>query len=152
MFEALYVVLDWISIILNNSAIFGVIIIALLLLGENRNSKRAKIAAAIFVALLAGFALKEMFKVPRPCLGETVKIACPDDYSFPSLHATAAFALMIAFINKEKFAYYLLFALITVFTRLYLGVHTIEDVAAGLVVATISYYAVDKLAPKEGKY
>lgn len=151
MLDILNIIMTGISLILNSTPVFGIVLVILVLLGEKRNSKRAKIAIAIFIALIIGFALKEMYKVPRPCITEPGGVTCPNDYSFPSLHAIGAFALMIPFINKEKFAYYLLFALLTAFTRIYLGVHTIEDIAAGLVVASISCYAIDRLFPKGEK-
>ncbi len=151
MLEILTALIDGISLILNSSPVFGIVLIVLLLLGEKRNSKRVKIAAVVFIALMAGFVLKEIFAVPRPCVAEPGIVDCPKDYSFPSLHAVGAFALMIPFINKEKYAYYLLFALLTAFTRIYLGVHTIEDVVAGLVVASVACYVVDRLYPKGEK-
>jgi len=50
---------------------------------------------------------------------------------------------MIAFLNKKNYPLFLLFGMFTAFTRLHLGVHTLEDVAAALPVAFLSYYIAD---------
>ena len=148
MLEFVNTLMYWISLLLNYNPAFMIIVAVLLLLGERRNSKRLKIAIVIVIAIAAGVTLKEVLQIPRPCVYETTMMDCPNDYAFPSLHATIAFALMIPFINKDNFAYYLLFALITVFSRIYLGVHSIEDIVGGLVVASITYYVVDKFDKK----
>jgi membrane-associated phospholipid phosphatase len=126
--------------LLDSEAFFVGMLIALILLGEGRNQKRKKIAVSVALAILCGYAVKWALAVERPCAGESW---CPEGYSFPSLHATAAFALMIGFLNKKIFPALLLFALFTAFTRMNLGVHTFADIAAALPIAVISYYATD---------
>ncbi len=132
--------LSQINLLLENDFIFAGIILALLLIGENRNDKRVKIVLCLILATLVGLMIKNMLMIPRPCFGKPL---CPDDYSFPSLHATIVFALMTGFLNKRRYILYLLFALFVCFSRLNFGVHTFIDIAGALPVALLSYYIVD---------
>ena len=77
-------------------------------------------------------------------------MACPTSYSFPSIHAAAAFALMLSFINKQSYPVYLLFGLFVSFTRIYLGVHQLEDITASLAIAAVCFYAFDILVNDSG--
>lgn len=147
MLELITNVADIISKIIDNEIIFGLLILAAVFLGENRWPKRKKILTALILAAIAGYGLKHAFAINRPCMIFDSKVPCPSDYSFPSMHATLAFALVLPFINKKSYPLFLLFATITAFTRVYLGVHTIEDISAGLIVAAISYYVVDRVMP-----
>jgi membrane-associated phospholipid phosphatase len=126
--------------ILANEFAYVAIIIALTVLGESRNDKRLKILVTFVAVMVLCAAIKQGLGHPRPCAGEDW---CPTDYAFPSMHAAAAFTLMIAFLNRRSYPLYLLFALFVSFTRLNLGVHAFVDVAAALPIATIGYYAVD---------
>ena len=134
--------LDQVNLFLENDFIFVGIVLALLLIGERRNDKRMKIVLSLVVAALVGLGLKSAMMVDRPCFG---KAYCPSDHSFPSLHATIAFALMTGFLNKKSYIWYLLFAIFVAFSRLNFGVHTFIDIAGALPVALLSYYAVDIL-------
>jgi membrane-associated phospholipid phosphatase len=128
------------GMILDSSAIYAILILALMLLGEARNEKRKKIVASLALALMLGTVLKYAMDHERPCFGETW---CPDDNSFPSMHAAIAFTLMTGFLNKKSYAAYLAFALFVSFTRLNMGVHVFLDIAGALPVALISYYLTD---------
>ncbi|MDD5339676.1 MAG: phosphatase PAP2 family protein [Candidatus ainarchaeum sp.] len=126
--------------IIANEFIYVGIIIALTVLGESRNEKRLKILVTFVAVMVVCAAIKQGLAYPRPCAGEDW---CPTDYAFPSMHAAAAFTLMIAFLDSGAYPLYLLFALFVSFTRLNLGVHAFADVAAALPIAAIGYYAVD---------
>jgi len=128
-----------VSLLLGNDVIFGALILALVLIAERRDGKRLKIMTALVLAVAAGLALKSIYAIDRPCSGA----GCPADYSFPSLHAVTAFTLMIAFLDKRSYPFFLFFALFVAFTRLHLGVHTFEDMAAAFPVAVLAYHIVD---------
>ena len=128
------------GMILDDTIIYVVIVMGLLLIGENRNDKRMKIIASLVVAALAVIAIKHTLQIERPCIGEDW---CPDDYSFPSTHAAVGFALMAGFLNKRSYALYLLFALFVGFTRMNIGVHVFGDIAGALPIALIAYYVTD---------
>lgn len=131
-----------IGLLLDGSIIYGLVVLALLFIGEWRWGKRAKVVLALALALLLATGMKNIMAHERPCVGEEW---CPEDYAFPSLHATVAFVLMTAFLNKRTYPLYLAFALFVCFTRLNLGVHSFQDVAGALPVALLSYYLVDIL-------
>lgn len=140
-------ILTAVAWMLNDTIIYGFIILALVLTGEKRKEKRNIILFSLVIAALAGIAIKEVLFVERPCAGEEW---CPGGHSFPSMHALTAFVLMAASIRKRTFPLYLLFALFICFTRLYLGVHVFQDIAAALPIAVVSYYVTNNVM-KNGK-
>ncbi len=125
---------------LDSSAIYAILVLALLVWGEARDDKRKKIAASLLLCGLLATGLKYALMHERPCVAEPW---CPDDFAFPSLHAALAFTLMAGFLNKRSYPMYLAFALFVSFTRMNLGVHTFLDIAGALPVALMSYYLTD---------
>ena len=144
-------ILRTIGLLLDDSLTYGFGILILLFIGEMRWSKRTKVMLALALALILATGLKYAIAEERPCAGQDW---CPGDYAFPSLHATAAFTLMIAFLNKRSYLFYFAFALFVCFTRLNLGMHDFQDIAGALPVSLLSYYLVDivwNASVKEGK-
>jgi len=126
-----------IALLVNNDLLYAALVFALVLIAEGRNSKRMKVLLSLVIAVGLGILVKTALAEQRPCAGEAW---CPTGYSFPSLHATAAFTLMIAFLNKKSYPAFLLFALFIAFTRLNLGVHIFRDIAGALPLAVMAYY------------
>lgn len=137
-----------IGMIIDDNWIYAILILVLILIGERREEKRAKIIFSLLLAALLGLMMKHVIAQERPCFGEEW---CPDDYALPSLHATVAFTLMVAFLNKKSYLGYLVFALFVAFTRLNIGVHTFYDVAGALPVALLSYYITTVLFERREK-
>ena len=138
--------LTQISALLDNEIIFGAIIILFAIAScwkDKDRNKIKKIAIALILALIVGYALKNIYNVERPCEIIPAKIECPTDSSFPSLHAILAFTLMISLLDRKRYILYLIFALFVAFTRIYLGVHTFVDIAASLALSAIIYGIVD---------
>ena len=127
--------------------VFSIILGALALYFERRPQKRRKMLLAVLAAFIMVVALKNVFAVERPCRDSLAENGCPDlflsEYSFPSGHAAMAFIVMVAFLGKPSFPVFWLFALLVSASRLYLGVHTFEDIAGSLVLAPIAYYVTD---------
>ena len=92
--------------------------------------------------------LKLLFKIPRPCFDLAL---CPAGYSFPSGHAAVIFAAMTTAIiySKDKKIDLAFFALATLvaLSRVFLGVHRIEDVIVGGIIG----YAVGYLSYRNYK-
>ena len=91
--------------------------------------------SALAVALLLGLFFKPFLSQERPCASEPGLIACPDDFALPSLHALLAFTLVVSSLVNRSFPIYFLFSLFVAYSRLYLGVHDLMQVAAGLALA-----------------
>ena len=125
--------------ILLDDPVAAVLISAILVLGTSfifREQKRLPfLASAVVLALLLGFSFKPFLQEARPCASAPSKIPCPADYSLPSMHALLAFTIAIIAIGTRSFPFYLIYALFIAFSRVYLGVHTITQVAAGLALA-----------------
>jgi undecaprenyl-diphosphatase len=135
------------SVLLSNEFIFFAVIGAMVFITERRKEKRVKIILAILTACVLVVGLKMFFAEPRPCEDSVGIVECPSlyffNYAFPSGHATIAFLLMLAFLDKPSFPFYWLFAFFVAYSRIFLGVHDFEDIAGALVLAPIAYYMAD---------
>ncbi len=129
------------SIILNDPfsavAISALLVLAASWLFQEQKKIPFLLSAAV-IALLLGFGFKAFLAEQRPCATAPSKIPCPTDFSLPSMHALLAFTLAIIAIGTRSFPIYLLYALFIAFSRVYLGVHTITEVAAGLALAFLA--------------
>ncbi len=131
-------------------------------------SKKYRIAGIAVLAALAihlvfnDLLLKNLFCRPRPFNFEPWKgifvypnlIKRPSSLSFPSGHASSAFACATAITMTKKKSIYipaLVLAALISFSRLYLHVHYCTDVIAGIVVGIIygilAIFIVKALAP-----
>ena len=129
------------SILLNDTMFAVAFSIALVLVLSYvfREQKRLNfMVAAIIIALLLGVGFKAFLQEQRPCVDTPGKIPCPLDFSLPSIHALLTFTLAILAVGNRSFAVYLIYALFTAFSRVYLGVHTITEVMAGLALAFLA--------------
>lgn len=123
----------WIGITsFGNSYSYAVLLLASYFLIERRFA--VKQILIIASAYLAVYSLKDFFKIERPPK-ELWKVNA-SGYSFPSGHATAASAFWssIAMYFKKNVVY--IFSSLAIFlisaSRIFLGVHRIEDVAFGV--------------------
>jgi undecaprenyl-diphosphatase len=93
-------------------------------------------AAALLTASLASGALKDMVGRLRPPLADealSALVALPADTSFPSGHATSAFAAagVVAALHPRLRVPVIGIAALVALSRVYLGVHFPADVVAG---------------------
>jgi undecaprenyl-diphosphatase len=91
---------------------------------------------AVVAADASATVLRNYFQRLRPCQalqGVQLLVGCSDTFSFPSNHATNAFALAAFFaVHYRKLAIPLfLLAALVGYSRIYLGVHYPTDVLAG---------------------
>lgn len=114
-----------------------------------RRADRAAMAAVVWlglgtaISLACGLGLKQVFQENRPCQAihlATVQ-ACPGptDYSFPSDHTTAAFALAVGLwiVTRRLGIVGIVLAAAEGFSRVYLGQHYPHDVLAGALLSTV---------------
>jgi undecaprenyl-diphosphatase len=120
----------------NNGAIWVVIGIALALLDPSQREAWLICAALAPIAIALNYVVKLIVKRPRPVLEGLPPLGgAPSSLSFPSAHATSAFAVATAMTRVEPVAA-LAFVLATIIAlgRPYLGMHYPSDVLAGIVL------------------
>ncbi|MDE1869507.1 MAG: phosphatase PAP2 family protein [Candidatus Micrarchaeota archaeon] len=125
-------------------------------------------AAATVVLFIISDVLKTLVQEPRPCQVETLSWlngVCESGFGFPSNHATVLTGIAL-FVKGYRYlnVLYIIWLLIVLFGRVYLGAHYLSDVIAGiaisLVVAGIIYryreqinsFAIKALKPIFGRY
>ena len=138
----------------NSIFIWLALIILALLLEERKNPGIQKkdilfvftfLFSFLLTALLVNIVLKNVIQRPRPAISRGPNITapvkfglaqCPKDYSFPSGHASTAFAsaVVISTFDKKRKWFYYLFAVLISLSRIYLGCHYFLDVAAGGII------------------
>ena len=98
-------------------------------------------ALALLLVCSAVIALKTAYSAPRICVSDKLGY-CPSDYSFPSGHTAFAFTFAGASLGTTLFPLFFLIAIITAISRMYLGVHSLNDVIAGAGLALGIYFFV----------
>ncbi|MBD3157068.1 phosphatase PAP2 family protein [Candidatus Peregrinibacteria bacterium] len=103
-------------------------------------------AISVVVALEAAFLLKLLFQVPRPyVLAYTQPLFHASGYAFPSIH-TAVLCSLLPFqrylFGKKTLPLMYLFIAVIIFSRIYLGVHSVSDIVAGITVGLVTTYSV----------
>jgi undecaprenyl-diphosphatase len=93
--------------------------------------------------LLADIILKNIFLRTRPFLSFNIyhlgSLSCPKDFSFPSGHASTAFAAatVLTFFDKKRYWFYYSVAILISYSRIYLGCHYFFDVAVGAIIGSL---------------
>jgi undecaprenyl-diphosphatase len=98
-------------------------------------------AASVLVALGMNQVIGWIWTRPRPFAGHPHTLLVPGahDASFPSDHATIAFAAAVAlfFLSRRLGLAALVFACFIAFARVYVGEHYLSDVLAGAAVGSL---------------
>ncbi|MBI5226561.1 phosphatase PAP2 family protein [Candidatus Micrarchaeota archaeon] len=126
---------------------FGIIIIAALALLP----RKRVFAVSAGVTLAASWALKLFFHQARPCLTQAALVACPPDFGFPSGHAALSGLLLIAGMGSPWTLLFAPLGLLIGYSRVFLGVHTPEQVLAGFALSLVIYLLIWRVSPWEKK-
>ena len=131
--------------LLFESYIFTLLPIPLLFFYKHINRKKiASLVLSLFFMYILVTSLKSIFQQSRPC-NEYLKMDCPLDYSFPSGHTTVAFAFVFFSLGTMAFPFYYISAFLIAISRIYLGIHSLNDVVGGVVVGMFSYFISEKV-------
>ena len=137
--------LDFVFGIITNFGIVLVImlVIPMLMLKDNRKIYTLLLAfvSSVFISLI----VKWMFLRQRPT-GFAYPFVKILSYSFPSMHAVVAFSLlpMLAYFLPKQKNFWIPFAFLVIFTRIYFGLHYLSDVVFGAMLGySMGYLLLD---------
>lgn len=115
---------------------YGVLILITIIVGCKKKELLFRSWFSLGLAMLIAWIIKNLIMRVRPELG----LIAETGFSFPSGHAAAVFSVYP--LLREKFrnfsSYWLVFAILILFSRLYLNVHYLSDVIGGALVGLIA--------------
>ena len=146
--------------VLGNARLFwiGLTIILLIIPAKRKTGVQAAIAL-VLTAFICNIILKPGIMRSRPCWIEEIEmlVSIPHDYSFPSGHSNASYAVATAIFTRDKklgIPSFVLATLIAV-SRLYVFVHWPTDVLAGSIIGICggiaSFFIVNSIYKKWSK-
>lgn len=131
----------------------GVIYLWLFKKSIRRNQVFRIFLAGITAWILADL-IKKFYPVPRPFMMEDIDvltITTPQDSSFPSMHASTAFAIAASFRKSDK-KIFAVFAIVAIFVglgRVFSHVHYYSDVIAGAGIGILAVILIERLNLKK---
>jgi undecaprenyl-diphosphatase len=93
--------------------------------------------------------LKLLFREPRPCSLQSFSwinsTGCESGFALPSTHATALTGLYL-FVDTYKYLriLYMVWLILILFDRVYLGLHYLTDIIAGIIISIIFTELINK--------
>ncbi len=123
------------------------VLLCLLLLWFGKSGQAILIGFSLLISIISVHVAKLMFRRPRPSTTELL-VAMPSDWSFPSAHTAqaTAFFLSVTLVAFQVLPtiWAILVALLSLlivggvgYSRIYLQVHYLSDVLAGMALAAL---------------
>jgi undecaprenyl-diphosphatase len=132
--------------------IFAIVLLLIWFFGNDQYKKTVVYAGITGVlGLFINFVIGHLYFEHRPFVTHHVNLLVEHaaDASFPSDHTTGAFALALSvlFVHRKIGIGMLLFAILTGFSRIYVGHHYPFDILGSIIVSLIISTIVYKLSP-----
>ena len=149
-----------ISTLGNAGLIWIVLGVVLTIIPKTRKMGLCALVSLLVCFLINNGLLKNLVARPRPYtqLDDLVMLMpCPSDHSFPSGHTCAAFATAGSLLWSGKNKLWglrisgMVLAILTGWSRLYVGVHFPTDVLVGALVGLLGSFIVTKLLIRAGR-
>ena len=148
--SAFDLIFGWFASFINVFVIL-ILVTTLFLFEEKKREWVFPLWLSFIFSIVISFVLKLIIARPRPSIEMFYPLINTLDFSFPSMHAMVAFSA-IPILNKE-FAelkwFWVLFALLVAFSRVYLDFHFLSDVVFG---AFMGYFIGVFIVYVEKKY
>ncbi len=157
---AFFAHLDWgpftqVSLFFQNYAYSLVAVLSLALAPYLRKQGRYyALAVSMVLVIVLSVLLKDAYFIPRPCndwLSDPKACTPQGDYGFPSGHTAFAFVFVAAALGTQIFPFFLATGIIIGFSRVYLGIHSIGDVAGGAALGVLTYLFVEEVVDWVGR-
>lgn len=96
--------------------------------------------ASTLLTLALSLLVKAYFQLDRPCVDAASLVACPADFGFPSIHAALAGLVIVGSAGSRSFWFLAPASLFVGYSRVFLGVHSLDQVLAGLALGWAVYF------------
>ncbi|MBI2446096.1 phosphatase PAP2 family protein [Candidatus Micrarchaeota archaeon] len=103
--------------------------------------RRRVFLQSLVLTTFAAFALKLFFQQDRPCVVEQALVACPPDFGLPSIHSALSGVFIMASLGTRYAWVVVPIGMLVAYSRIFLNVHSTEQVIAGFALAAIAYLA-----------
>ena len=127
-------IFDFILVVITNFAFVSAAVLLLPSIVLHKEPKKAMLFWITFISsVILSFAIKLIVSRQRPEEILSYPFIGAFNFSFPSMHTAVVFAalpLLICFIPKQK-TFWIFFAFLVAFTRIYFGFHFLSDVVFG---------------------
>lgn len=147
------VIMKTVSLTGTVGAIWFLFAVILFIKKDTRITSISLCFSLVIGVIICSVIIKPLVARIRPCNVNNIVnmlVACPHDYSFPSGHTTAAFAAAtcLMFCKNKFWPYFMVFAFIMAFSRMYLYVHFPTDIIAGCILGFICGWIGYKLGER----